>query len=73
MGKEDTITITLPHDMDEDWLNTTTTIPSTTDSVFTITSPEVFTRYPDLDAKSVQQGLGVDVVSDLRKILDESK
>ena len=73
MGKEDTITITLPHDMDEDWLDTTTPIPSSSDSVFTISSPEVFTRYPDLDAKSVQQGLGVDVVSDLRKILDESE
>ena len=42
-------------------------------NVFTINTPEVFTRYPDLDARSVQKGLGVDVISDLRKILDERK
>lgn len=43
-------------------------ISSTSKEVVTI-----FTRYPDLEAKSVREGLGIDVVSELRKIINDDK
>ncbi len=70
MGNDDTITIDIP-DMST-WGSDLTYTTSASDSVFTVTGPtEVFTRYPDLDARSVQEGLGVDVISDLKKLLND--
>ena len=36
-----------------------------------IVGASIFTKYPDLDSKSVKEGLGVDVVQVLRKIINE--
>lgn len=33
----------------------------------------IFTKYPDLESKSVKEGLGVDVVEGLRKIINDSQ
>ena len=45
-------------------------IPSDSESKEVAT---IFTRYPDLEAKSVREGLGIDVVSELRKIINDDK
>ena len=38
-----------------------------------IVGASIFTKYPDLDSKSVKEGLGIDVVQGLRKIINDSQ
>jgi len=38
-----------------------------------IVGASIFTKYPDLESKSVKEGLGIDVVQGLRKIINESQ
>lgn len=46
---------------------------SVTDSSFTLSAPEIFTRYPDLSSREVREGLGVDIVQGIRRVIDEGE
>jgi len=37
----------------------------------TTENSSVFTRYPDLSSRQVREGLGIDVVQDIKRNLDE--
>lgn len=48
-----------------------------TSGIFTVTSPSItfedtsiWTKYPDLQSNSVRENLGVDVIHDIKKIID---
>jgi len=71
---DDTFTINISDPMDNTiTMGDTTGIFSVSSPSITLEDTSIWTKYPDLQSNSVRENLGVDVIHDIKKIIDDKQ